>query len=182
MTQATPSPSGPGSSTETASPSPWPRLNGQAVSDFLGFSPRWLKKLEDQSFVERGDDGLFDAGAVALGYIRWLKDDARRPTRTEGAKLKEAEQLRRLQIENAKLIGELVEFEMVQAFFAESHAHMRHVFGGIPAGLTRDPDLRDAIEKRLNAGFDEYRSRFEAMAAAVREQRPALDGDEEGEP
>ena len=160
----------------------WPQMTGQAVSDFLGFSPTWLKKLEQQGFVERLDNKLFDAGAVALGYIRWLKDDARRTSKSEGAKAKDAEQVRRLQIENAKMVGELVEFEMVETFFAESHTKLRHAFGGIPAGLTRDPELRALLEKRLNAGFDEYRATFETMATAVRDQRPDLEGDEAGEP
>ena len=169
-------------SRETASAAHWPQMTGQAVSDFLEFSPTWLKKLEQQGFVERLENKLFDGGAVCLGYIRWLKDDARRGSKTEGAKAKEAEQLRRLQIENAKMVGDLVDFEMVEAFFAESHTKLRSIFGGIPAGLSRDPELRALLEKRLNAGFDEYRAAFEAMAAAVRDQRPALEGDEEGEP
>ncbi len=157
------------------------RMTGQAVSDLLGVTPQWIAKLEKEGFAQRGEDKLFDVVETLLGYIRWLKDPARRTTKTEGAKALEAEKLRRMKIDTAKVVGELVDFDLVETFFAESMTELRNAFGGIPAGLSRDPEMRDVLEKRLNAGFDQYRAAFEAMATAVREGRPALDGDEEGE-
>ena len=182
MTEAPPPPSGTVPSQETASPGHPPRLTGQAVSDLIGFSSTMLRKLEDQGFAKRGDDKLFDVVATLLGYIRWLKDDARRSSKTEGAKAKEAEQVRRMRIETAKILGQLVEWDEVEIFFTEAMTELRNIFGGIPAGLTRDPELRALLEKRLDAGFDESRAAFEKLAAAVRDQRPLLDDEEDPEP
>ena len=168
-------------STETASPAHWPQMTGQAVSDFIGFSPTMLRKLENQDFVERLASGKFDGGAALLGYIRWLKDDARRNNKTEGAKRKEAAQALKVEIDNAKALHELVDFDTIELSFSEIFTLLRSEFDALPAGVTRDLDLRAAMETYINGVFDRCRSRFEAEVKALQSGRPMLDGEESGE-
>lgn len=132
----------------------YPELTGQAVADLLGCSAPWIRKLELQGFAERKENGLFDPLQAALGYIKFLKDAERRSSKTEVGKLKEAEQLRKLQIENAKAIGELIDVETVEIAFVEMFTSCRNAMAGVPAGVTRDLELRAEIEKLQNIAFD----------------------------
>ena len=157
-------------------------MTGQAVSDHFGFSPRWLKKLEDEGFVARRDDTkLFDAGEVASGYIRWLKDDARRNNKTEGAKRTEAAKALKVEIENAKALHEVVDFETVELTFSEILTTLRNEVGSVPAAYTRDLTQRGALEVLFNGAFDRAREAFEATIAALESGAPTLDADEEAE-
>ncbi len=157
-----------------------PQMTGQAVSDLLGFSPRWLNKLVSQGLVERKENGLFDLVEVCLGYIRWLKDDNRRNSKTEVAKLKEAEQVRKLKLENAKLEGELADMETVETVFLEMFTTLRANIDAVPAGVTRDLAQRAEIQKRIDLAFETCRKTFEATHRSIRDGCPSLPRDEDG--
>ncbi len=132
----------------------FPEVTGQTAADLLGCSAPWIRKLEVQGSVERKENGLFDPFQVALGYIKFLKDAERRSSKTEVGKLKEAEQLRKLQIENAKAIGQLVDVETVELAFAEMFMLCRNAISGVPAGVIRDLKVRAEIEKLQDAAFE----------------------------
>ncbi len=178
---ASPGASDPEPPTETAAAAHWPQMTGQAVSDFLGFTPQWLKKLEQQGFVDRLDNKLFDAGAVCLGYIRWLKDDARRNNKTEGAKRTEAAKALKVEIENAKALHEVADFETIELTFVEMFTTLSSEVFSVPAAFTRDLPQRAALETLINGAFDRCRQTFDATIAALRSGAPVLDAEEDGE-
>ena len=157
-------------------------MTGQAVSEHFGFSARWLKKLEDEGFVARRDETkLFDAGEVARGYIRWLKDDARRNNKTEGAKRTEAAKALKVEIENAKALHEVVDFETVEVTFSEILTTLRNEIGSVPAAHTRDLAQRGALEALINGAFNRCSEAFAATVAALQSGAPVMDADEEAE-
>ncbi len=179
---ATPSTSDTEPSKETASPAHLPRMTGQAVSDLIGFTPTMLRKLEQQDFVERGEDKLFDPTAAVQGYIRWLKDDARRSSKTESAKRIEALREERLELELAAYKNSLGDLESYELTFVEMFTTLRNEVEAVPAGATRDLALRAKIEKLINGAFDRCRDKFENTLAALRSGGPVLDDAEAGEP
>ena len=146
--KASPSTSEAEPSTETASLAHWPHMTGQAVSDLIGFSPTMLRKLEQQGFVERLEPGgRFDAGAALLGYIRWLRDDARRSTKTNEGKRKETAQALKVEIEIAKELKELVDVETIEETFLEMFTTLPRR-GRFRSGW-RDPRPRAARQDRV---------------------------------
>ncbi len=169
-------------STETASSAHLPRLTGQAVSDLIGFTPTMLRKIEQQGFVTRGEDKLFDPAEAVQGYIRWMKDEARRSSKTEGAKRTEELRQRKLEIDIAKEMHELVDVETVEVTFTEIFTTLRLDIGSVPAGVTRDLELRTEIGTLINGAFDRCRAKFDATVAALQGGRPVLDALEDGEP
>ncbi len=146
----------------------WPQTTGQAISDYLGFTPQWLAKLEKQGFVERRDSRLFDAGAVCRGYIAWLKDESRRSSKTEIAKQRDAEQLKKLRIENAKALHQLIDMETIEASFAEIFTLLRATLGSVAAGCTRDVALRQKIDELHDHAFERARLQFEQLQEQLR--------------
>lgn len=157
-------------------------MTGQAVSDLLNVSPRWLAKLEEQGFAKRLENKQFDVIDVCLGYIRWLKDDARLNNKTAGAKRKEDAQALKVEIEIAEKLGRLVDMETVELAFLEMFTAVRTEIGAVPAGVTRDLQIRAEIETLLNGAFDRCQAAFEALRQALRSNCPDLDALEEGEP
>lgn len=159
-------------------PAPWPQLTGKAMADYLGFSGPWLHKLEQQGYVERTEAGLFDAGAVCLGVIRWHKDTDRRNSKTESAKRKEDLQAKKLEIEIAAKLGELVDWDTVQFAFQEMNTICHSEVCATPAAVTRDLELRAKIEAYLNGCFERMQERFRALETKVRSDDPKAFEDE----
>ena len=160
---------------------PWPQLTGQAVSDMLGFSPRWLSKLVDQGYAERKENGLFDLGEVALGYIRFLKDADRRAARNAPSDGLRQAQIRKLEIENARMLDSLIETDLAEKCARQMMTVIRDVFLNLEP--LPDPVLDAAVKKRIADAIEATDGKFAKFFAGIRVKTPVVfdDEDEAGE-
>ena len=115
----------------------------------LGLAPPYLDKLVADNVIERRPDGKFDLDAVRISYIRHLRL-ARRTSPAIAAQAEfAAAKARDLQIKNALREGKLMETEEAIAIIDELMGIMLAALSGLAARVTRDVEIRRAIEAEI---------------------------------
>jgi hypothetical protein len=115
----------------------------------LGLARPYLDKLVADTIIERRPDGKFDLDAVRISYIRHLRL-ARRTSPAIAAQAEfAAAKARDLQIKSALREGKLMETEEAIAIIDELMGIMLAALSGLPARVTRDVEIRRAIEAEI---------------------------------
>lgn len=144
----------------------------------LMVTERWIRDLQKKGYVPKADRGMVSLVGAVQGYIKWLKDEERRTSKSAAASRVQDARAREIEIRIAKEEGRLVELEEAESVFAEIIGAYRSELSGIPAALTRDLDFRAKIEKLHNDAIDRCRRRFAEACEALRAGREYSLGDE----
>jgi len=137
----------------------------------LMITERWVRELQGKGYIPKGPE----RGAVSLvgavqGYIRWLKDEERRASKSAAASEVQKARAEEIRLRTAVRTGQLAEWSQVEESLADILARLRGHLGGVPAASTRDLTTRAAIETHMNEAFTRARAEFEALGAELREQ------------
>lgn len=131
----------------------------------LMVTDRWVRDLSRKGYIPAPVDGKVPLVGAVQGYIRWLKDEERRTSKTAAASQVQQARAREIELRIAREAGELLQREDVEAFCADALALFRSALGGIPTAATRDIALRLKIETLLNdalAGLEMAFSKYDA--------------------
>jgi phage terminase Nu1 subunit (DNA packaging protein) len=150
-----------------------------ALAKYLDLSHRRVQQLADEKILPRLPNGNFDLDACRVAYIRYLRDEGRRVSKTAAASRTQELRGDEIELRLARERGKLIEFEEVELFITDITAALSAELSGVPAGCTRDLDLRKTIEERQHAAIDRCRRRFEEASEALRAGREIFDDDEE---
>lgn len=163
-----------------AAPAKTKGASATEVGRRLDLSRQRVGQLEAEGVFKRIEGTTrFDVGACTIAYIRWLRDENRRGSKSSGASVFQQARTREIEQRIAREDGKLVPIEEVQAGVADILGTYRAELSGVPAASTRDLDVRAAIESNLNGAIERCRARFEAMEGDLRAGREVkLDGDE----
>lgn len=138
-----------------------------------------IVQLVNEGALPRNDDGSFDLDACRVAYIRYLRSEDRRGTKSATANRVQEARAREIEQRTLKDANKLVDLESVQAAVADIIGTYRFELTGVPAASTRDLTIRAAIEKHLNDAIDRCRQRFEQVGDALRAGREVkLEGEE----
>lgn len=144
------------------------------ASKLLMVTPQWLRQLAAKGYIPKAIRGQYPLVAAVQGYIRWLKDEERRTSKVQAESGLKAARQREVELRIAEREGRVVDMEDVEAFFAFNAATFRAELEGVPAAVTRDLKLREAIEQAINGAISRYERRFREAGEALRAGRDPL--------
>ena len=141
-------------------------ISTAVVCQLLMLSRSRIDQLVNEGFIKRHAPGQFSLVETVQGYIRFLRDDARRhnvsaaDSRVRDARAKDIE------ARTAQRLGRLVPLETFEEMIDNICGVVRSEFAGHPAACTRDLPMRRIIERDVNARLK--RIAEHALAEAVR--------------
>lgn len=154
-------------------------ISASGAASLLGITPQWLRQLAANGYVPAAVKGKYPLVEVVQGYVRSLKDEERRSTKSAADNGLKAARQREVELRIAKEEGRLVEMDDVEAVSSSILATLRAELAGLPASVTRDVKLRDEIEKGLNGAFARSQNKFREASEALRSGRDPLGTDRE---
>jgi hypothetical protein len=149
-------------------------ISSAQATKLLMITPQWLRQLATKGYVPRAVKGQYPLVGAVQGYIRWLKDEERRTSKVQADSGLKAARQREVELRIAEKEGRVVDMEDVEAFHAFSMATFRRELSGIPAAVTRDLRLREAIEQAVDGAISRYERRFREAGEALRAGRDPL--------
>lgn len=154
-------------------------VTAEILSKLLMLSDRHLRQLVADGWIAKNPDGKYTTVGGVQGYIRYLKDEARRgmattaKSRTNDARAKEIEL--RIAVQERKLVNLDETLTLVDDIAGVLRAELE----GLAAGVTRDRELRHRIEERIEGAFSRSAKRLKEHAAALRAGGTAVDDPDE---
>ncbi len=138
------------------------------VALLLMISEERVRQLAKMGFIPRAGGGRYNLVAAVQGYIKFLKDEERRTSKSASeSRVKDAraaEIERRMAREDRKIIA--LE-EAVWAADKMSGEFLRSI-SGLPARITRNPSERRRIESICDSERTRLEARFAEIASSVR--------------
>lgn len=156
-------------------PKEQPTINQASVAKLLMLSPERVRQLGKMGYIPSAGRGKYHLVAVVQGYIKFLKDDERRPTKAGAAEdLRDvrAEEVRRRM---AREDRELVDMDEATACFEDVTGEMLKFVNSIPAMITRNPSERRRIEDIVGKAQGQLVARFAESARVLRTGEPSPD-------
>lgn len=159
-----------------------PTLSAADAAALIMVTPRRLQQLASDGWIAKAARGRYGLADVVQGYVRSLKDEKRKGSKTAAADRISEARARKIEIEIEQAEHRLIDRD-------ESLAAMEHILGmaaaelaGVPAQATRDVKLRREIERAINEVRDRAARRLAEVGAALRARGEAGDADPEAEP
>lgn len=147
--------------------SPDQTVTTTVAAETIGVTPAWLGKLEAQGVVEKVARGRWDLVNVVQGYIRWLKDDARRSSKSAAQTRSQEIRAKREELALAKEERALIPADQVNEVMDFISSKIRSEFAGMPTSFTRDMSLRKKLETDVDARLNRIADAFEKAADVV---------------
>lgn len=157
-------------------------ISTSQAAKMLEVSDEWIRRLEKMGYVTKRGRGAWHFLDVIRGYIRYLKDDSRRSSKSASASRMQDVKTERLEFELkvAKAAYQPVE-DMFLALDTLS-SEMRGSFGGVGARLTRDAAWRNKIDDEITATINRMSERIERTRDALVEASGGTEDPEEDDP
>jgi hypothetical protein len=121
-------------------------VSGTRLAEHLGVSRVYIAKLATDGVIAKRADGKYDQDAARLGYLAWLRDPARRSARSEAQSEFAKAKTRLILLRVAEREGQLMLTSEFDAFIDEIVGLFRTGLGGLAARVTRDMQVRRAID------------------------------------
>jgi hypothetical protein len=154
------------------------KVSAVALARHLGVSSQWIGKLVKAGVLVKLPDGTFDLDKSRLRYIRHLLDKGRRSDKSDAAARAQEARARQLELRLRKEEGELIELSAVEEVIGDIVAVFNSELIGVPAACSRDIELRNKIEDRINGAITGCQRRFDQAIAALSRGEDPLGADE----
>lgn len=149
-------------------------ISASGAAALLGVTPQWLRQLAGNGFGPAAVKGKYPFVAVVQGYVRSLKDEERRSTKSAADNGLKAARQREVELRIAKEEGRLVDMGDVEAAFSSILGTLRAQLSGVAASVTREASLRSAIDHAQSAAFSRAQKKFYDASLALRAGRDPL--------
>jgi phage terminase Nu1 subunit (DNA packaging protein) len=141
-------------------------ISTPVLCQLLMLSRQRIDQLVHDGFLRRHDKGQFSLVEAVQGYIRFLRDDARRSSmHAADSRVRDA-RARDIEVRTQQRLGKLVPLDVFEEVLDGLCGKVRSEFAGLPAAVTRDLPQRRIIERDVNARLK--RIAEHALAEAVR--------------
>jgi hypothetical protein len=147
----------------------------------LMLTEQWVRDLGRKGYITGIERASVPLAAAVHGYIKWLKDEERRTSKTSAQSRVQQARAKEIELRIAKEEGRLIEADKVDAIVANAFGCLRSEFSGVAAATSRDKDVREKIESLINDASDRARRKFEESMAALQADGDILLEDEETE-
>ena len=137
-------------------------LTTTQAARLLMVTDQWIRDLSKKGYIPAPDGGFVPLVETVQGYIRWLKDEERRTSKTAAASAVQQARADEIRLRIAREQGRLIELEDTEAAFADIFGLWRNELEGLPRAVTRDLCLRSSIEGYIEAMCSRLQARFRA--------------------
>ncbi|WP_036282335.1 hypothetical protein [Methylocystis sp. ATCC 49242] len=134
------------------------------AADLLGVTDRWVRQLCTDGRVTKEGPGVVPIGEVIAAYTENLKTESKKTSKSEAAAEVQRARAEEIRLRVAIRQGELIPMTEIEPVFSDILGSLRSRLAGVPAACTRDLNLRETIEARLEEALDEARADFERRA------------------
>jgi hypothetical protein len=141
-----------------------PPFTIERVARLLDLTDKRLYQLATDGWIPRP----FTWDGVVQGYIKFLKESLRRPTKAGADTEVQRERARKLWLENEEKEAHLVRIESAMAAVDDMFGSIRGAIAGLPSRVTTDPVLRRHFEDEFDAVLQGLAERFQQNASALR--------------
>jgi hypothetical protein len=90
-----------------------PGANTEAIAKYLDLSSKRIRQLVQEKVLSRRSDDTFDRDACRVAYIRYLRDEGRRVTKSAAASRAQEARADEIELRVAKERGKLIESDEV---------------------------------------------------------------------
>ena len=147
------------------------RINATVLAAHLDLKRTRIRQLVAEGVLRRRSDGTFDVDSSRVAYIRWLRSDERRASKSASASRVQDARARQIELENARRDGQLCETAEAIAFVDEVLGPLKGELQGFAARVTRDLELRKKIETEIFGILARASERWGAEGKALREPK-----------
>ncbi|WP_276200586.1 hypothetical protein [Chelatococcus sp. XZ-Ab1] len=154
-------------------------ISTRGATHLLMLTEARLRQLAGMGYFPKAVKGKYPLGAVVQGYIRFLKDEERRTSKVQADSGLKAARQREVELRIAEREGRLVEMADVEAVVTHIFGKLRAELDGVPASVTRDRAMREAIAQGIHGGFARSEKAFREASEALRSGRDPLGTAEE---
>ena len=139
----------------------------------------WVRKLCRMGYIPAPVKGKVPLIAGVQGYIKSLKDEDRRSSKSAADNRVRDARAREIELRMAREEAELVPIDEAQALIQGYVGAVVSRLNGLPAQITRDINERRRIEAIVDAIREEMDEKLAELAAAYRDGPPAEPSNEE---
>lgn len=132
------------------------------VAELFEITAERVRQLVKSGHIEKRAKDQVPLVSAVRGYIRFLKDDERRSSKSAAASRVQDARAREIELKTAEREGSLMDVEEVRAVVAEWGGVIRTGLNSIPARLSRDMTFRRKIETEIDDVFRQATERFES--------------------
>lgn len=125
-------------------------ISTEQASRLLMISGERIRQLVKMDYIPRIAKGKVPLVGAVQGYIRFLKDEERRSSKSATATRMQDAKASLIDINIKERLRQLVPIEDAQAAFDIVLGKVRAEFDGLPARMTRDMELRRKLEAEVN--------------------------------
>ena len=150
------------------------------AAKLLMVTPEWVRRLTKDGWIAKTDRGRYRVVDVVQGYIRFLKDEARRSTKTASHNRLQDIRTRKEELAVAQTERALVPLVEAMTLVDEVAGAVVARINAIPARLTRNIEQREQLQREVDDALTEVADRIAKLGRSYRagDEDPAAE--EEG--
>ena len=147
------------------------------AAKLLMVTPEWIRRLSKDGWIAKAERGRYRVVDVVQGYIRFLKDEARRSSKTASHSRLQDIRTRKEELVVAQAERELVPLAEAMTLVDEVAGAVVARVNAIPARVTRNIGERALLQREVDDALTEVADRIEKLRGAYRagHQDPAPD-------
>lgn len=145
------------------------------AAKLLMVSEAWIGKLHKMEYVPKAARGKWNLVAVVQGYIRFLKDEDRRSSKSASHSRMTDIKAERLEMQMKAERRELVPFEDTRLVLDTAAGLMQSSLMAIPAKFTRDIAERRRLEGMIAQALNDIADGMEKKAEALKKGGDVLE-------
>lgn len=139
------------------------------VARLLMISEERVRQLVKMEYLPQTARGQYPLVGVVQGYIRFLKDEERRSSKSATASRMQEAKATEIDMRIAEKRRELIPLEEAEAVVDVLVGRIRSEFSGLPIRVTRDMTLRRELESEVNGSLNRIGEAMVALARNLRE-------------
>lgn len=141
---------------------------GQAAR-LLMISDERIRQIVKLGYIPRSNKGMYPLVELIQGYIKFLKDDERRSSKSATASRMQDAKAAEIEMRIAEKRRELIPLEEADAALSFLVGKVRSEFSGLPARATRDMPLRRKLESEVNGSLNRIAQQLRTYSGTLRE-------------
>jgi len=145
----------------------------------LMVTPKWVRRLTKDGWIPKTERGRYRVVDVVQGYIRFLKDEARRSTKTASHTRLQDIRARKKDLAVAQTERELMPLADAMTLVDEVAGAVAARVNAIPARFTRNIEQRVALQREVDEALAEVADRIGKLGHAFRSGQDDPAPDEE---
>jgi phage terminase Nu1 subunit (DNA packaging protein) len=154
-------------------------ISVEVAAKLLMVTPEWIRRLSKDGWIPKVERGRYRVVDVVQGYIRFLKDEARRTTKTASLSRLQDIRTRKEELAVAQAERELVPLAEAMTLVDEVAGTVVSRVNAIPARFTRDIEQRALLQREVDDALTEVADRIEKLGSAFRSGRDDSAADDE---